>query len=252
MKKKIIILIAVRLKSERLKEKALLNILNQPMILFLVERLRRSQLVSDIYLCTSTNKQDDEISTLAEKKKIKYFRGEELDVMSRFLEVSKLENADILVRVTGDNPLTDPIIMDQMIKSHITNKAEYTFTEDIPHGTRSEVIDRKAMMKCHKLIEDKNSTEYMSLMFNRPDFFKINRFQVTSEKLKRPDVSLTVDTEQDYEIVNKILKYFKKDPHDLEEVIKCYDNLPSTLKRKKTDSHLQNLDRINVSFKSDV
>ena len=88
-------------------------------------------------------------------------------------------------------------------------KAEYTFTEDIPHGTRSEVIDRKAMMKCHKLIEDKNSTEYMSLMFNRPDFFKINKFQVTSEKLKRPDVSLTVDTEQDYEIVNKILKYFK-------------------------------------------
>ena len=252
MKKKVIVLIAVRLKSKRLKKKAMLNILDQPMILFLVERLRRSELASEIYLCTSTNKQDDEIYKLAENNKIKYFRGEELDVMSRFLEVSMLENADILVRVTGDNPLTDPIIMDQMIKSHISNKAEYTFTEDLPHGTRCEIINRDAMMKCHKLIQDKNAPEYMTLMFNRPDFFKINKFKITSDKLKRPDVSLTVDTEKDYKIISEIIKFFKKDPHDLEEVIKCYDNLPSILKREETGYHLKNLDSINVSYKSDI
>ena len=87
------------------------------MILFLVKRLKRSTLASEIYLCTSINKQDDKISLLAKQNNIKCFRGDELDVMSRFTSASNQENADILVRVTGDNPLTDPIIMDQMIKS---------------------------------------------------------------------------------------------------------------------------------------
>ncbi len=65
MPKKVIILIAVRLKSKRLEKKALLKIFDQPMILFLVKRLKRSTLASEIYLCTSINKQDDKISLLA-------------------------------------------------------------------------------------------------------------------------------------------------------------------------------------------
>ena len=63
--------------------------------------------------------------------------------------------------------------MDQMIKSHIENKADYTYTDDLPHGTRSEIIDRN-MVKCHNLIQDKNSTEYMVLCFERLSLKLIN------------------------------------------------------------------------------
>ena len=67
--------------------------------------------------------------------------------MSRFIEVADQKGASTVVRVTGDNPLTDPFMMDSMIESHLKKGAEYTFTEDLPLGTRSEIIDVKMLRR---------------------------------------------------------------------------------------------------------
>ena len=75
MKNKAIILVAVRLKSKRLKNKALLNLFNKPLITQLTERLKKSKLSSDIVWCTSKNKVDDKLEILAKKNKCKNIQG---------------------------------------------------------------------------------------------------------------------------------------------------------------------------------
>ena len=89
-KSKTVVLVAVRLKSKRLKNKALLPLLDKSLILTLYERLLTVQYAEKVILCTSTNKQDDPIYNLAKKNNILCVRGSELNVISRFLKAAKL------------------------------------------------------------------------------------------------------------------------------------------------------------------
>ena len=158
MKDKVLVLIAVRMKSSRLPKKALADLCGKPLIIRLVERVQKAELPAKVIICTSTNKQDDDLEKLSYKYGIECYRGSELDVMSRFIEVANREKATAVVRVTGDNPLTDPVMLDFMIKQHIKKKAEYTFNNDLPNGTRSEIIDIKMLKKCHKNLQDPSSS----------------------------------------------------------------------------------------------
>tara|TARA_B100001093_G_C26813297_1_gene1008498 strand:- start:1372 stop:2133 length:762 start_codon:yes stop_codon:yes gene_type:complete len=248
---KIVILIAVRLKSVRLKEKAMLNLFDKPLILKLVDRMKQSKLARDVILCTSTNSHDDQIEILAKKNNIEIFRGDELDVMSRFITVGIKKKARIIIRVTGDNPLTDFELMDQMIYDHIENNAEYTFTESVPHGTRSEVINLDTLIRCHDLIQDKSATEFMTWMLNRPDYFRVNNY-VSDNNINRPDISLTVDTKNDYKLVSQIFNHFKGKPPNLKKIIEYYDSMSERYKRKISDKHLiDSKYKINTKFISD-
>ena len=119
MKNSFLSLVAVRLKSKRLKEKALANLYKKPLILRLTERISQAKIPSEIIWCTSKNKNDNKLETLAKLNNISLYRGSELNVLSRFLSVAKKRKADGIIRITGDNPLTDPRIIDLMIRFHI-------------------------------------------------------------------------------------------------------------------------------------
>jgi spore coat polysaccharide biosynthesis protein SpsF len=223
MKHKVIILVAVRLKSTRLPMKALKVLYGEPLIVRLVERVGQAKIPSNIILCTSTNTQDDALEELANKYGITCFRGSELDVMSRFIEVIDKEKASIIVRVTGDNPLTDPVMMDFMLAKHIENDSEYTYTDDLPVGTRSEIICANMLKKCYKLLQDPNSSEYMTWMLNRPDHFKVLHVPAPVGAINRPEILLTVDTEDDFNVVHEIYKKFNGNPPKLQDIISWID-----------------------------
>ncbi len=226
MKKKFLILVAVRLKSNRLKKKALINLYKRPLIIRLTERIKLAKIPDDIIWCTSKNKNDDKLEVLAKLNNIPIFRGDELNVLSRFLSVVKLRNADGIVRVTGDNPLTDPQLIDEMIKDHIKSKSEYTYVDNMPFGTAPEIISKETLIKCNKIIKNKNLTEYLSFYLKRPDYFKINKYEVKNKKLLREDIRLTVDTKHDLLVLKKIFNNFKGSPPNLEKIINWLDKNP--------------------------
>ncbi len=236
MKNKAIILIAVRLNTKRLKNKALLNLYDKPLISCLTDRLKESKLVSNIVWCTSKEKIDDRLEVLARKTKIKIFRGPSDDVMLRFILAAKKYGAKTVVRVTGDNPLTDPKVIDFLIKKHHKKKSDYTACNSIPYGTRAEIISLKALKKCHKMVIDPNSSEYMTWMLYRPKFFKIIDTIAPSQKINRPEISLTVDYKKDYKNLKKIYENYKGKPPKLEKIIKWIDKnklLLKSLTRKR-------------------
>lgn len=246
-----LILVAVRLKSSRLPKKAVLDLSGEPLIYRLHERINRSQLADRIVWCTSDNQQDDPLEKLAKQRGIDIYRGSEKDVMSRFIEVAEMFNATTVVRVTGDNPLTDPEMMDYMIDLHRKNGAEYSYTEDLPVGTRPEIIDVSMLNRIYSKLNDPESSEYMTYMLNRPD--KVNTLCVSSDNpiVRRSELRLTVDTAKDLELMRKIYNHFDGVPPKLSDVIIWLDSNPKILEINSDIQEYNIPDSIDCDFIDD-
>ena len=117
------IAIACRIDSKRLPGKATKHLVGKiSPIEILISRLKKIIPSSQIILTTTKEKNCDILMEVAEKNNINCFRGSKLDVMDRFINAGKkYGNFSDIVRVTGDNPLTDPNIIVEMIKYHKKN-----------------------------------------------------------------------------------------------------------------------------------
>lgn len=248
----VLVLVAARLKSSRLPKKALRDLSGAPVIARLMERLARAETPEAVVLCTSTHPQDTELAELAAVHGWPCHRGHELDVIGRFLDVAVPRGAHTIVRVTGDNPLTDPAMLDAMVKSQLESGADYSYTNDLPRGTRCEVMAVSALQRCHQLVEDPNASEYMTLMIRRADHFKLNLVDSPWPELRRPELRLTIDTPDDYQVVKSIYEAFDGNPPSLAEVIRWLDANPAVrdlnagIEPKDIDSS------INVRLKGDA
>ncbi len=229
MKPIVVNLVAVRMKSKRLPGKALKTIEGKSILWHLMQRVRMAKVPVDTVICTSTLPGDDPIEVFANEYGFKVFRGHPENVLLRFIEAAEKYLADHIVRITGDNPLTDPFIIDEMVKLHIKERADYTFTEDTPRGTRPEIISFKAMKKCLELSVDPNFSEYMTLYFkDHPHVFRHAKYRCPSDKYYRPNYTVTIDTQDDFEVVEKLYNYLYKKNKEftLLDIIEFFDNNP--------------------------
>jgi spore coat polysaccharide biosynthesis protein SpsF len=224
--KKVVTLIQARVKSTRLPQKVLLPVEHKLLIEHVMERLKRAETPAATLVCTSTHPDDRVLIEIAERNKIGWFAGSEEDVLDRFIQAAEKSQADVVVRTTGENPLTDPFYLDRAVQEHLKHGAEYTSVEGLPSGVRAEVIDTTALRKAHRLADNPGKSEYMTLYF-REDFFKVHLIEV-EEKLKRPQYRLTVDTPQDIELIREIYKalYNPGEIIQIEEVIRFLDKHP--------------------------
>jgi spore coat polysaccharide biosynthesis protein SpsF len=204
------------MKSERLPNKAMAKLYGMPMIERLIERVTETG--AEPVICTSMNHEDDIIEQWAEKSETYCVRGGELDVMGRFLEAAKRCDADHIVRVTGDNPLTDAWQMEKMIDLHYEKQADYTTCFDLPRGTRPEIIKVSALKELYKKI-DPDKSEYMTYQL-----LEMDKIAVYESGIGRRDVRLTVDTPEDLKKIQKLYEDYKGYPPSLEEIIKWSDN----------------------------
>ena len=253
-----LVVVAVRLNSRRLPRKALADLHGEPLIIRLTERVKQARYHSGVVWCSSTHRQDDPLEELAAQNSVSIFRGSELDVMSRFIKVAIKNNATTVIRVTGDNPLTDPVMMDDMLDSHWVKNSEYTFNEELPVGTRSEIIDVDMMIRCHRLLRNPSASEYMSWMFNRPDQFRTLNVKSKIAGSNYPELCLTVDFQEQLEMMQRIYRNFDGNPPSLNEIIKWIEengllghvikSRPNPYRKTEMQPHTGNID---VSFTTD-
>ncbi|HIG93952.1 TPA: NTP transferase domain-containing protein [Candidatus Woesearchaeota archaeon] len=205
------ILIACRMKSQRLPQKALLPIVGKPLIDHLIERVKSAKVPEGIVLCTSTHPDDAVLEEVAQRNAIGFFRGSEEDVMGRFIAAAEKFGFDAVVRVTGDNPLTDPEHIDLLIKSHIETSADFSKVEQLPLGANCEVISLSTLRKAHTLADDPNLSEYMTAYLKQPKYFNINLLEV-DPYLKHPQIRLTVDVKEDLQLMEEIYRRLYTEP----------------------------------------
>jgi len=249
---KVVVLIAVRMKSTRLPKKALAMIEDQTLIEHLIDGMKTCKRVDEVILCTSVHPDDEILTKIAEKKGIKWFRGDKDDVMDRFIKAGERENADIVIRVTGDDVFTSPEYIDFAIDYHIKHNADYSITDELPFGAAGEVINMQALKKAHRLAEDPSYTEYMTWYLDNPEFFKVEKIRV-DEGIKRPQYRLSCDTPSDLKIIREIFKrlYSKGKVIKLTDVVKLLDENPDLL---KINAHIKSKDvrdKINVKLRKE-
>ena len=231
--KRVVVLIQVRMKSTRLRRKALCLIEDKPLIEHIIERLKRAETPDEIVICTSSHPDDKILVEMAERNGVGWFMGSEEDVLHRFIQAAERFEAEVVVRASGEDSLVDPIYLDNAVREHLKKGVEYTSVKDLPPGVGVEVIDKKALKKAYELADNPDKSEYITLYF-KEDFFKVHSVEV-EEELKRPQYCLTVDTPEDLKLMRKIYKTLYKSGGTIpvRSVIRLLDERPELVQINK-------------------
>jgi spore coat polysaccharide biosynthesis protein SpsF len=193
------IIIQARMGSNRLPGKILKKIGDKTLLDHIFYRLQFLKHSAKIVLATTINPKDNVVESFCKEKKIEFFRGSEDDVLSRYYECTRQYNFDHIVRLTGDNPFTDIEELDNLINLHLSSGADYTHSFGIlPVGVGAEIFTFKALERSYQNGNKQNHREHVNeYISENPALFKISVLSVPEVK-NRPDVILTIDTEEDY------------------------------------------------------
>lgn len=231
---KILCLLQARMDSSRFPGKTMKPILGKPMIQYILDSLSFSKMIDEIVVVTSMNSKDDVLVKYLEKNNWKYFRGDEKDVLKRYSDATRKFDGDYIVRVTADNPLLDPTIIDRVILTTTKNKDDYgsnNLTKSYPYGYTVEVISKNTLEEIEKKASNSADREHVTLFIHKnKEKFKVSSIQAPAE-LSHPDWRLTVDTAEDYELINKIFEnLYSETPIKYEAVIDFLLKNPKLLK----------------------
>ncbi len=226
---KIGFLITARLKSERLPLKIIKDLNGKTVIERLIDRIKEIKGITEIVLCTSTNPRDTPLVDIAKENNIYYFNGNEDDVLKRLLDAAKLFDLDYFLGITADNPLITIYYSNLIVEEIKKNKYDYIKLEGLPLGVATYGMKVKALEVVCK-IKSIVDTEIWGYLIDRPEIFNIRTIKV-SDKLNKPELRLTVDYNEDYELIRNIYSNipFKK-VLNLYNVIDYLDKNPEITK----------------------
>lgn len=120
----ITVIVQARMASSRLPGKVLLDIAGQPMLVRVVERARRARTVSQMVVATTLDASDDPVERLCEERGYPCFRGSTHDVLDRYYQAARQFGAQIVVRITADCPVIDPVLIDEAVKALLGVRGE--------------------------------------------------------------------------------------------------------------------------------
>src|SRR5262245_27163500 len=209
MTRRTVCLVTARMASARCPGKALLDLLpGEPLLAVLIKRMRTATAVDEVALATSKNPENDAIADLGRALGARVFRGDEDDVLKRHVDASREFDAENVVRVTGDNPLTDVATMDALVRLHDEQDADYSYVpgEALLMGILAETISRRALEHSWAKGEPKHRSELVTLYIKEhPTEFRI-AMRDLDPALLRPSYRLTVDHPEDIRLQREIFK----------------------------------------------
>ena len=236
-KSKVIAVLPMRYKSERLMAKQLHLVGDYSILELLVFQLKKSNLIDEIVFAISENIGAELYINLAKKMKVKYVLGSEEDVLGRLIKGAKKMNGDVVLRTTAENPYIFWEGIDPIIAKHIEGNYEFSYHKSLPLGAGMEIINLDLLEHMHKVGTKKHRGELSTLyIYENPKKFRMNEIK-PSKKLQRPDLRLTVDTPEDLIVARQIQKglKIKKQPMSLLKIINFLDKNP---KLKKINSEI--------------
>ena len=208
---KIVATIEARMTSSRLHGKVLLPANGKPMLEHLVNRLKKVKSIQEIVLATTVNQTDDCLVSFAQQQGISYFRGSEEDVMLRVIGAAESADADVIVEITGDCPVIDPLIVEQTTQMFLHNPCDYVANRHIPgypDGMGCRVFRLETLRRSAEMTDDPLDHEHVALhISSHPESFS-HVYLVAPPDLDWPELGLTLDEQADYELLKRIIEYF--------------------------------------------
>ncbi len=202
----VLAIIQARMGSSRFPGKALADICGRPMILHVIQRARRASRIKQIVIATTDRPSDDAIADFCADQRLACFRGSEHDVLDRFYQAAKKFDAQSVVRITGDCPLIDPVVIDRVIETFSHGKWDYasnTLRYTYPDGLDTEVFSFAALEQAWRQATKSSDREHVT------PFMKRGQFAVCAVDNDKPlpvaaPARWTVDYPSDLEFVRRI------------------------------------------------
>lgn len=215
---RVVALIQARLGSSRLPGKSRLPLPldaagdAHTILGHVVRRAQQASLISEVIVATTTQPLDDELAALGKWLNIGVFRGEEHDVLGRFAgALAQAGPAEVVVRLTADNPALDPAFLDAAVAHHLATGADYTHTTGLPLGTNIEVISTAALRRAHAEATQPDEREHVTPYLRRhPELFRLETLPLTVAHAVAA-LRLTVDYPSDYALLSLLFSSLGSD-----------------------------------------
>tara|TARA_R110000782_G_scaffold243386_4_gene329991 strand:+ start:45658 stop:46371 length:714 start_codon:yes stop_codon:yes gene_type:complete len=193
--------------STRLPRKVLAPVCGKPILEMLIERLARARTLDGIVIATTVNATDDPVADLAGRLGLSCFRGDEQNVLARYVGAARENDATTIVRITGDCPLIDPKIVDTVVARHFASGGDYTSNTQertYPIGMDVEVFTRDALDQAGAESTDPDEQEHVTtFIYRRPKRFRLVSV-IAPVAETDPVLRLTLDTSEDLELISRI------------------------------------------------
>jgi len=203
---KTIAIIQARMGSSRLPGKTMSQLGTKPLIDHVLERARVPEVIDEIYLATTTSRGDDIlVSHVQSFDEVQIYRGSEIDVRSRFTAITEESSADLIVRITSDDPFKDPFQIVKAVNLMREKDLEYICNFEprtLPIGMDIEVFTAAALAKSNKDFDNPLDREHVTWSMRTENFL----WESFSLEYYEPNLRLTVDLPEDFDYCSRIAK----------------------------------------------
>ncbi len=228
MSPRVVAIIQARMSSSRLPGKVLLDLAGQPMLARVVVRTTRAKTVHQVLVATTIDASDDPVAACCDSMGFPCTRGSLHDVLDRYFHAAKHAKADVVVRITADCPVIDPVLIDDCVDTLLAGHFDFTcnrlpppFTRTYPIGLDTEVCTFAALEKAWN-----ESTETFHREHVMPYLYEGVELKAVSDQLSEgvsqrgikiaqlhhdPDyghMRWTVDTPEDLEFMRQVYSRF--------------------------------------------
>jgi len=243
-------IIQARMGSDRLPNKILKKLDEKNTILdYVINQTRKSKKLETVIVATTKLKEDDIIENFCREHNILCFRGSENDLLDRHYQCAKKYSIDPIVRITSDNPVVDPEVIDSAIEKFEKEEFDMVTTCNLrsyPYGISVEVFSFNALERSWKESTLPSEREHVVLYMQKEK----NDFEIFN--LVNPEdltyINCTVDNNKDYELVRKVIFEIKERPILMKHLVDLFKRKPELLKINKNSDPYEGHKK---SFKKD-
>ncbi|TAL32453.1 MAG: acylneuraminate cytidylyltransferase [Spirochaetes bacterium] len=231
IKPRVIAIIQARMQSTRLPGKAMEDLAGRPLLAHVIERAQRIEHVDEVVVATCIGEENRAIIDLAASMGAKIFVGSMENVLERYWLALCEFGGEFIVRVTGDNPFTDPEYASMAVDISLESKPDLCSVTNLPLGTGVEIIKAGALEEAYRNGDKTYHREHVTpYIKEHPELFNIERIPANF-KNPFPGMRLTVDTPEDMVFARAVYeRVYAGQVFPLSEVISVIETDPDLLK----------------------
>lgn len=216
--------------STRLPGKVLVDLCGHPVLYHIIKRVQQAEYIDRILVATSTSPEDDQVANYCQSIGIDCFRGSECNVLSRYFYAAKAFNIgqeDVIVRLTADNPLVDPRVLDDLLAYFKQCKYSYANTSGFPLGIGGEAFTFSALKDAFENAAKHYEKEHVTPYMYREGCTIGQLISMTDDSRFR----FTMDTAEDYEFVRRVYSALYHGTHDfyLKDILDFLEKNPDVI-----------------------
>jgi spore coat polysaccharide biosynthesis protein SpsF len=215
------------------------DLAGRPSLRHIIDRLKGVPSLDGIVVATTIDSRDDPIRGCAEKAGVPSYSGSTEDVLGRTLGAAESVGAATIVQVTGDCPLVEPSLVEEALAVYREEQPDYVSTvldgETFPIGLDVEVFSTALLKEIDAAASDPYDREHVSTsIYRQPKRYRLRKIEAEGAR-RRPDLRLTLDTEDDLEVIRTVYEaLWPENPtFSIDDVIEFLDRHPELPQRNQ-------------------